>query len=170
MPRSLTPSRDDLAWLEATCSAELRRPILTIHPGSGSIRKNWPPVSFATLVNMARERLDFECAVIVGPADDGPVEELLPLLATSPRLVARSWPLGRVAALLSRSALYAGNDSGISHLAGCVGVRGVALFGPTDSRVWAPLGDTIHSISQPSMADHRPEDVFTALAELIAIH
>jgi hypothetical protein len=35
---------------------------------------------------------------------------------------------------------FIGNDSGISHLAGTVQCRGIALFGPTDARMWRPLG------------------------------
>jgi ADP-heptose:LPS heptosyltransferase len=35
--------------------------------------------------------------------------------------------------------LYLGNDSGVSHLAGAVGLRGVALYGPTDPELWRPL-------------------------------
>jgi hypothetical protein len=42
--------------------------------------------------------------------------------------------------MLSVSDYYVGNDSGISHLAGVLGCRGIALFGPTDARIWRPLG------------------------------
>ncbi|HJQ83697.1 MAG TPA: glycosyltransferase family 9 protein, partial [Candidatus Binatia bacterium] len=70
---------------------------------------------------------------IAGPAEGG---EPAPLGAPE----ARDWPLVDVAAVLSRAALYLGNDSGISHLAGAVGAAGVVLFGPTDPRRWRPLG------------------------------
>src|SRR5207247_2017216 len=48
-------------------------------------------------------------------------------------------PRGGPAALLGRAALYLGNDSGVSHLAGAVGAAGVVLFGPTEGRRWRPL-------------------------------
>src|SRR5207249_2904287 len=51
----------------------------------------------------------------------------------------RGWPLVDLAALLARAALYLGNDSGVSHLAGAVGAAGVVLFGPTEGRRWRPL-------------------------------
>jgi ADP-heptose:LPS heptosyltransferase len=54
--------------------------------------------------------------------------------------LARDWPLGEIAALLSLALATVGNDSGPSHLAAAVGCPTVAVFGPTDPLVWAPLG------------------------------
>jgi ADP-heptose:LPS heptosyltransferase len=45
-------------------------------------------------------------------------------------------------ALLTVSRFYVGNDSGVTHLAArCCPT--VALFGPTDARVWRPLGRAV---------------------------
>lgn len=41
---------------------------------------------------------------------------------------------------LAAARLYLGNDSGVSHLAAAVGCPTVAVFGPTEPRVWAPRG------------------------------
>jgi len=46
-----------------------------------------------------------------------------------------------LAALLRRSALFIGGDTGPMHLAWAVGCRVVALFGPTDPRLNAPVGE-----------------------------
>ena len=48
--------------------------------------------------------------------------------------------LVELAAMLSESARFLGNDSGITHLAAAVGVPVVALFGPSDAMTWAPRG------------------------------
>ena len=69
---------------------------------------------------------------IAGPAEAG---EPPALGATE----VRDWGLVDLAAVLSRAALYVGNDSGVSHLAGAVGTAGAALYGPTDPRRWGPL-------------------------------
>jgi len=50
--------------------------------------------------------------------------------------------------VISRSAVYLGNDSGITHLAAAVGVPTVALFGPSDPRQWAPRGRRVTVISR----------------------
>jgi heptosyltransferase-3 len=40
--------------------------------------------------------------------------------------------------LLSRARVYVGPDTSVTHLATAAGCRTVALFGPTDPRVWGP--------------------------------
>lgn len=114
----------------------LTQPIL-IHPSAGALWKRWPAARFAAVA--ARLRAEGrEVALIAGPADDDTVRGvlehiMLPVLrALSPR---------RLGAVLAHGALYLGNDSGVSHLAAASGTRTVALFGPTDPVMWAPLGD-----------------------------
>jgi ADP-heptose:LPS heptosyltransferase len=45
---------------------------------------------------------------------------------------------------LARAAV--GNDSGPTHLAAVVGCPTVALFGPTDPAVWAPVGSHVRIV------------------------
>jgi ADP-heptose:LPS heptosyltransferase len=74
----------------------------------------------------------------------GPAEEGLSLPANAERL-----PLGSLVALAERLAnakLYVGNDSGITHLAAAAGCPTVAIFGPTDPRVWAPRGPRVRVV------------------------
>ena len=61
-------------------------------------------------------------------------------------MVARGLDVVALAALLARADRYLGNDSGVSHLAGAVGARGAALFGPTDPELWRPLSPRITSL------------------------
>jgi heptosyltransferase-3 len=46
------------------------------------------------------------------------------------------WP--EMMNLLSRARVYVGPDTSVTHLATAAGCRTVALFGPTDPRVWGP--------------------------------
>ncbi len=46
------------------------------------------------------------------------------------------WP--QLAALLRGAAVYVGADTSVTHLAAAVGCPTVALFGPTDPRLWGP--------------------------------
>jgi ADP-heptose:LPS heptosyltransferase len=103
-----------------------------IHPGSGSRRKNWPRERFLILAEIlsARDRTVTWCV--------GPAEQDFPLPRKSAVLQAGS--LVALARELASARLYIGNDSGITHLAAAVGCRTVAIFGPTDPYVWAPLG------------------------------
>jgi heptosyltransferase-3 len=159
----LHPPSADESWLREHFGNIVSRPTFTVHPGSGSSRKNWSPGSFASVSNLARKRMGVQCAFVSGPADAGILEQILPGLDEPPAVIARDWSLGQVATLLHRSSLYLGNDSGISHLAGALGVPGIALFGPTRPEVWAPRGGSVRAVGRPSVREHRPEDVFDAL-------
>jgi heptosyltransferase-3 len=114
------------------------RPIIAMHAGAGSPTKRWAVEGFADLVRRWADG-GGDVVEIVGPADHD-----LPPIGGRRRIV--EWPLCDVAALLAQVDAYAGNDSGISHLAGALGTCGVAVFGPTPARRWAPRGDTIAAL------------------------
>jgi lipopolysaccharide heptosyltransferase I len=69
-----------------------------------------------------------------------------------------------LAALLRRSALFVGADTGPMHLAWAVGCRVVALFGPTDPRLNAPPGTGHQVLVAPERSLERlaPETVCAA--------
>ena len=114
-----------------------RRAVLTIGPGSGAREKNWPAEFFLAVARWWRETTGGTVLVLIGPVeqDRGGVG-----LLSSACVAASGLSLSQTAALLSRSDVYLGNDSGVSHLAAATGVRTVALFGPSDPRQWAPRG------------------------------
>jgi ADP-heptose:LPS heptosyltransferase len=159
----LKPSREDLAWLDEQHGKNVRRGLFAIHPGSGSPRKNWSPAAFAEVANRLRQEDGLAVALLSGPADDETETQVQSALAEPPDVLARDWSLGRVAALLSRASIYLGNDSGISHLAGCLGAHGVVLFGPTRPEVWRPNGRTIVALKKPEIRDHQPDAVLETL-------
>ena len=127
--------------------------VLAIHPGSGSARKNWQ--GMAELAERWRAR-GAGVVAIAGPAE---ADQPPPLRDA---VLVRDEPLDRVAAALARAARYLGNDSGISHLAGMVGARGLALFGPTDPVAWRPLGAGIRVLAAPHACDRCGADRFCA--------
>ncbi len=115
--------------------------VLAVHAGSGARQKNWEGAADAVA---AWRRDGGQVVAVTGPAE---VECPTPLEATA---WLRDESLDRVAAVLRRAARYLGNDSGISHLAGLVGARGVAVFGGTDPSIWRPLGSGIAVLHAPS--------------------
>jgi ADP-heptose:LPS heptosyltransferase len=124
------------------------RPVIALAPGSGALEKNWPMVSYRVVADWWRERVGGIVIVVLGPVE----EERGGLDALCDRaLVARGLTLGQLAALLSRCLLNLGNDSGTSHLAAAVGIRTVALFGPSDPLAWAPRGNKV-TIVRKSLA------------------
>jgi ADP-heptose:LPS heptosyltransferase len=111
--------------------------VLTLAPGSGAREKNWPVAFFRDISEWWRRETRGAVVMLVGPVEEdrGELEPLLDRV-----LVARKLTLAQAAALLDRSDLYLGNDSGITHLAAAMGVPTVALFGPSDAQRWAPRG------------------------------
>ena len=117
-----------------------RQPILTIAPGSGAREKNWPAEYFLAVARWWREATGGVVLLLIGPVEKerGGIDPL-----RGHCIVASDLNLSQAAALLNRSDVYLGNDSGISHLAAAIGVRTVALFGPSDDRQWAPRGEKV---------------------------
>ena len=117
--------------------------VLAIHPGSGSVAKNWSPQNFARVADWANERS--KVLLISGPAQDG-VEEVIGSMKKASHLVADNLPLIHMAALLKMSSAYLGNDSGVTHLAASLGLPTVAIFGPTNPAIWGPRGPGVRII------------------------
>lgn len=127
--------------------ARRREGFAVIHPFSGSPKKNWQLTSFQEVATRLAQFLPVRwCAGPEEPLHDAvrfpSLAGLIPWLATA--------------------AVYIGNDSGISHLAAACGVPTVALFGPTDPRVWAPRGNVRVLPFQAS-----PEEVTAAARSLL---
>lgn len=142
------------------------RTILVVHPGSGSPRKNWPAGRFAEAMRRIRSNGNWFTAVVAGPADAEAVSALIDQLDRAPDIVAENWPLVELAALLAMADAYLGNDSGVSHLAGCLGASGLVLFGPTDPAVWAPLGGGLRALRREDMGAIDVDAVVDAITRL----
>ena len=112
---------------------------IILHPGSGSPKKNWP--HFDQLALSLRER-EANSQVKLG------IPEGLTLVEVSHRL--------------RHSRAYIGNDSGITHLAAFLGVPAVALFGPTDPRIWGPMGRRSRVIWKRTLEDISVDEVLLA--------
>jgi ADP-heptose:LPS heptosyltransferase len=112
--------------------------IVVIHPGSGSIHKCVASETLASVV-VAVQVSGATPVLLEGPADQEPVKRLLQLCGDPP-IVLKDIDVLTVAGVLAQACLFVGQDSGITHLAGLMGVHTVALFGPTDPDRWAPQG------------------------------
>ncbi len=115
---------------------------VVIHPGSGSAAKNWPLERFCRLAETL-EKSGRSVSWCLGPAED---EIAVPAGAA----VLREKELVTIASRLSSAALYTGNDSGITHLAAAAGCPSIAIFGPTNPAVWAPLGGHVQVVHNPA--------------------
>ncbi|MFC1691975.1 glycosyltransferase family 9 protein [Candidatus Latescibacterota bacterium] len=126
-----------------TYDSDNRHHGIVIHPGSGSLMKNWPLKRY---IRFAGE-VDNHVTFILGPAEieRGMYCAISPDRYTviSPETLNDLWDV------LRGTGIYIGNDSGVSHLASLSGTPGVVLFGPTDPVVWRPLGTRITVVTSP---------------------
>jgi heptosyltransferase-3 len=148
---------DTLAGLEVEPVLDQRRlavnPITSdevlIHPGSGSMAKNWPAARFAEVIRAFAGPV----RLVVGEADEQAAQAVEASLGrTLPRL--EHAPLEVLAARLAGCRAYLGNDSGVSHLAGLCGARTIVLFGPTSPALWHPLGPDVHVVTFDTLPEH----------------
>src|SRR5262249_6000005 len=109
--------------------------------GSGGRPKRWSRAGFAEIARRHVGR-GWGVTILLGPAEESEAGEW-----QHPGVhVVVGLDLVAVAALLAAGSSYLGNDSGVSPLAGAVGARGVAVFGPTDPRCWRPLSRGIAAL------------------------
>jgi ADP-heptose:LPS heptosyltransferase len=161
-PSVIAPSPED--GIEATALVEhLLEPgqrLVLIHPGSGGREKIWAPAGWIALIRVLQEQLRLRLGLIQGPADDEILRRLHEGLDLSPVLPFHNLRLGLLAGIMRHAAFYIGNDSGITHLAAACGVPTIALFGPTDPRIWAPRGPAVQVIRwHPDHPNPNPEMV-----------
>jgi heptosyltransferase-2 len=122
-----------------------------VHPGSGSATKNWPLERFAQLARQLQAEGLGSPFFLLGEAERQWEARLARLAPGMPVISGR--PIEAVAACLSCCAGYAGNDSGITHLAAAVGTPTVAVFRATDPAVWGPLGDHVRIVDGREPSD-----------------
>ncbi len=169
----LYPSERDRWWAERymRVSGAGCQPLLGLNPGSGSRRKNWPAAGFAEVATWWIQQRRGHVLVLAGPADD---EALAAFRAAAPDegvFVLQNEELPRVAAVAERCDLYIGNDSGITHVAAAVRTPTVALFGPTDPKLWRPWAPRVEVLTPPAgggLADIPAREVITRARQALS--
>lgn len=132
----LEPRWPEDGWLLPPQQAPAGGSAIVLAPGSGNPSKCWPQRRW---LELAHSLAPASLICVVGPTE---------IEGDDPR--AWSWP-DRLRFVAHRSVVelarsmrgaraYVGNDSGTTHLAALLGLPTIALFGPTDAAVWAPVG------------------------------
>ena len=157
-------TRARVAALFETSGIPAGVPIVGMAPGAAyGHAKRWPPGRVAELAGRLAAR--GAAVVLVGAPGDRDagreIESSLPPGARVTDLIGRT-DLRLFAGVLAACHAFVSNDSGAMHLAAAAGVPVAAIFGPTDERVTAPLGDhdvIIHQVfCRPCMLRDCPID------------
>lgn len=133
--------------------------IAILNPGAGWGAKQWAPQRYGELASALAAR-GVRAVINYGPGEENLARDAMAASAGS--AVAISSSLSELVALARRSELFVGGDTGPMHLAALLGVKTVALFGPTDPArngpYWAGTRVLRHPASVTSYSHKRAED------------
>jgi len=116
--------------------------LVVIQPGSGGPSKCWHLDNFlAVAKELGSEGIDV--IFLLGPAELDRFSDATIKNISSVARYLSDLSLAQVLGLLSCADVFVGNDSGITHLAAALGVRTLAVFGPTNPAVYKPTGPAV---------------------------
>jgi len=114
---------------------------VVVNPSAKSHLKRWTAQGFAEV----SDRIMDECSagvLLVGTGEDkAVVRDVIKLMKNKPHDLTGKTNIRQLAGLLKRSRLLITNDSAPMHLACAMGVKVLAIFGPTDPKKYGPTGE-----------------------------
>jgi len=130
---------------------QVSRPIVIIHPGSGGKNKCWHLENFCRVAKLLMD-MGIEVVFLLGPAELERFNSLdiAAIEATAKCINCPS--LNQVVQLISCASGFLGNDSGITHLAGAMGIPTATVFGPSAPAVYKPIGPRV-KVYKPPLAN-----------------
>ncbi len=127
---------------------------VNVNASSLDYKRRWPPASYRELIRrLLTAYPDWTVVLIGAKEDEAYVAEVLEPLPAGPALrnLCGRLTVPELAALLQRSHLFIGNDSGPLHLAVAAGIPTVSFFGPETPDLYGPRGDA-HAILYQGIA------------------
>ncbi len=120
--------------LMAQCRLDPTRDILLLHPGGGfGPSKRWPAQKYAEVADALVERFALQVIITAtGKEVDVAAAVQSAIRAKSLNLSQYNISIGQLKALVRRSRLMLGNDTGPRHIAAAFSVPVVTIFGSTD--------------------------------------
>ena len=140
------PDTDKARQLLRDIGLDLDEPFVIFAPGAAYGRaKQWLPERFAELADEIVNRRGWSVLMVGSKADRAACEDVSRRLPKSGNRLNRlidfcgKSDLPTLAGILSQAAAVVSNDSGAMHLAGAVGTKVIAIFGPTNEGRTSPL-------------------------------
>ena len=125
---------------------DLDEPFVVFAPGAAYGRaKQWLPERFAELADQIINQRGWSVVMVGSQADRSACEEISRRLPKKGTRINRlidfcgKSDLATLAGVLSQATTVVSNDSGAMHLAGAVGTKVIAMFGPTNEARTSPL-------------------------------
>jgi len=139
--KAMESDREQGRSLLESLGVDFSKKALVIHPGSGSLKKCWHLDNFLSIGRQASSK-DMEVVFLLGPAETERLEPRMSQICEIGSCLS-DLSLNEVIGILSCADYYIGNDSGITHLAGGLGVKTIVVFGPTNPKIYSPVGPSV---------------------------
>ena len=157
-------------------------PFAVVHPGTARPEKMWSPDNWARTVQLLREEAGLQ-VVFTGGNDPAELAQIgsISRLAGPVEIfsLAGKTTLAELAALIALARVFAGVDTGASHMADLQGIPSAVLYGGTNPRNWGPRGSKgravgvigvsayPHNFPKSEMRDIPFENLAAALREIL---
>jgi ADP-heptose:LPS heptosyltransferase len=125
---------------------------IVVHPGAGSPAKCWPIDRYIELTRRLRAT-GRRVTVALGEVEAEALSPQAMQDLVRDAEVVRPQTYLELFTLLRDARGFIGNDAGPTHLAGILGVPTIAIFGPSDPRIWRPIGPAVHVLHEPDLAN-----------------
>jgi heptosyltransferase-3 len=108
-----------------------------IHPTAATPTKQWKASGFAEAGEYLERERSIRAVYACGTGETAVLDEI-ERCCGHPILRAEGWRLRELIAVIARSRVFVGNDSGPAHVAAAAGIPVLVIFGSSDSLVWRP--------------------------------
>ena len=116
--------------------------MVVIQPGSGGLNKCWHVDNFLAVAKELGLK-GIEVIFLLGPAErDRFGDDTIKNISSIARPL-KNLSLAQALEIISCADAFIGNDSGITQLAGALGVKTLVVFGPTNPAVYKPIGPAV---------------------------
>lgn len=119
-------------------------PVVAVAPFAADMRRTWGLRAFSELASRCRAE-GFGVVVLGSPAERRLLDGIPFPAGNGVAIVAGRLSVRQSAALIKTSDAFVGNDSGLAHVAGAVGTRGIVI-GYHVTRTWYPSSPSIQTI------------------------
>ncbi len=123
---------------------DLSKPIVGVHPGSSNPAKIWPKENYSNLIKKVISETDATVIILGGKGEEVLAKDIIGSLKGNIFNLTGKLDLKELAALLAKTSLFIGNDTGPMHVAAALNVPVIAMFGRNIPGVgpkrWGPWG------------------------------
>lgn len=147
------------------------RPVVAVHPSVGAIMRQWPPESFANVIDLLIEKNRVNVVLIGGRDEAALAKEVLEHVVNRKSVVSLvgKTSLAGLTTLLRACSLYLGNNSGPQHVAAALGLPTIGVYsGVVDATEWGPIGPRAVALQRDMVCSPcyltKPEDCVRDMA------